>query len=157
MTFFSRSSSESVVAGLCISLGVGVAIYLSPKDEYFAGNFAYFWLPHAVILAVLVLIRARFASVAACAFVMTAYLVAFDTWVSTLSPRDGLAWVGYLFALPGAAVGAIVSVLVLARVPVRNVLRGAGSISIVTALLTVAGLSANQAVLCATVMHCALR
>jgi hypothetical protein len=151
MTFSSRYSNESLGAAICIGCGVGASVVLSPKDEYFLGNFAYYWLPQAAIIVVLCLTKARPAIVAACALVLAIYLVAFDTWVATLPARDGaLAWVGYLFALPGAAVGAIASVLI----PVPNALRGAASMAMVTALLTITGLSASQAILCTTVMHC---
>lgn len=148
----SRLSPAALIATVSIGCGVAVSVFFSPKDEYFLGNFAYFWLPQAAIVGLLLVMRAHLAAVAACAVILAAYLAAFGAWVSTLPASQALVWLGYLFSLPGAAIGAFVAVFV----PAPHAMQSTPGVGLFAAALTFVGLSINQAVVCATVIHCPL-
>jgi hypothetical protein len=38
-------STDISIAVIGIALGLAVAVYISPKNQYFLGTFAYLWLP----------------------------------------------------------------------------------------------------------------
>lgn len=61
-----------------------------------------------------------------------------------------MAWLGYVFSLPGAGVGAIAGAIYLKRQePMRALVAGA-----IVGLFTLVGLAANQLIVCKTVMYC---
>ncbi len=74
----------------------------------------------------------------------------FDAWVFTRTHPDSMAWLGYVFSLPGAVVGAVLVALLLQRQP--NL--GSIAASLLAAASVAAGIAINQAVVCSTVMYC---
>jgi hypothetical protein len=147
-----KLTAENQVATLCVITGVGVAFVLAPRDSYLFmfGNVAFFWLPQAIVLGILIPLSSRSAVVSGTAIVLALYLAAFGAWVFSSPRPDSMAWLGYIFSLPGAGVGALIGLFVVRR---RNFSTAftAGAIS---ALCTLFGLIANQALICGTVMYC---
>lgn len=147
-----KLATENQVATLCVVLGVAVAFALAPRDSYLFmfGNVAFFWLPQAIILGVLIPLSSRAAVISGTAIVLALYLATFGAWVFSRVPPDSMAWLGYIFSLPGAGLGALIGMLVVRQ---RNF--GTAFIAgIVSALYTALGLGVNQTLICNTVMSC---
>lgn len=144
------SPNENLFLLPSILSGVAVAALLSPKDAYFLGNFTFYWLPQAIVFAVLLFFVSRPAVLSGAAIVLAIYLALFGAWVFSRSHPESMAWLGYLFSLPGAGLGAIAGALYVKRHSyTRAAIAGA-----VAALFTFAGLALNQVVVCSTVMYC---
>lgn len=79
------------------------------------------------------------------------YFALYLAWVHS-QPADGLIWLGYVFSLPGAALGALIGAAIARdyRSRGRRVLIGIG------VLATALGIALNQATLCMTLMHCVI-
>lgn len=133
-----------------VLVGIAVAAWLSPKDAYFLGNFAFYWLPQAAVLATLLLRAARPAVLSGVAIALALYLGLYGAWVFSRPQPESLAWIGYLFSFPGGVIGAFASAALMTRM---HLMRAAMAAAAGT-LLTSAGLAANQWILCSTVMHC---
>lgn len=134
-----------------VLVGGIVAVAIAPWDSYFLPNFLWYWLPHMCILFPMWLLRTRPAALAGTATVLALYLGAFDLWVLAQGHFEGLAWLGYLFSLPGAMLGAL-----LATVWLRDRDWTAVWVGLATAGLVLTGLTANQFIVCNTVMSCGL-
>ncbi|MEI2812656.1 MAG: hypothetical protein V9E91_02260 [Burkholderiaceae bacterium] len=144
------SWSERLSLIMSVLAGLLVSIWLSPWDTYFWGNFAIFWIPQLVILVVLLFFVTRQAVLTGIAAVLALYLALFSAWASSSSSHDGLTWLGYLFSLPGAGLGAIVGAIYLEGQTYRR----AFTYAAIAAMFTFVGLAINQAVMCSTVMYC---
>lgn len=119
-------------------------------DDYFLGNFVFYWLPQGFVFAVLLFFAPRPAVLSGVAVVLAAYLALFGAWVFSRPHQESMAWLGYLFSLPGAGIGAIAGALYVKRQSYeRAVFAG-----VVAALFTFAGLAINQLAVCSTVMSC---
>jgi ABC-type molybdate transport system permease subunit len=129
---------------------VFVSVILSPKDAYFISNVCFFWLPQLAVLAFSWPFRPSAAVVAGAALALAIYLGLFHAWVFSHSHPDSMAWLGYLFSLPGAAVGSILASLWLRD---RFIGRPIAA-SCIAAGVVFAGALLNQAIVCATVMDC---
>lgn len=79
------------------------------------------------------------------------YFALYTAWVYS-QPPDGLIWLGYVFSLPGAVLGGLLGGAI-ARDHRKRPARVALGIGL---LATSLGLAANQALLCSTLMHCAI-
>lgn len=144
------SPNESLALLPSVLAGVVVAALLSPKDVYFMGNFAFYWVPQGVVFAVLLFFVSRPAVLSGVAVVLALYLALYGAWVFSRPHPESMAWLGYLFSLPGAGLGAIAGALYVKRQSyTRAAIAGA-----VAALFTFAGLALNQLVVCSTVMYC---
>jgi len=141
---------EIVAAWVSAAIGLFVAALLSPWNRYFLGNLAEFWLPHAVMLFVLLALRCRPGVIAGVALVLACYLAAYAMWVQSLSGVQGLVWLGYTFSLPGAAIGALVGFGVMRERPMGGAAMAMGA----GVGFTFVGLAMNQALICSTLMHC---
>lgn len=130
--------------------GVCLSAMLAPKDADFIPNVLFFWLPQLAVLALLWPLRPRGAVVAGAALALATYLGLFDAWVFSRSHPDSMAWLGYLFSLPGAAVGSILSALWLRG----RLTYGAIAVSCIAASLVLVGILINQTIVCKTVMYC---
>lgn len=135
-----------VVGGIS---GLIVAAALSPTGPYFWGNFRFYWLPHAAILGLMCWYRAPAALTGGVGLGLALYLAAFGWWVFSREHPDSMSWLGYLFSLPGGAIGAVIAMCWTFLHPKRNLetfLIGLGLVSL--------GIILNQSLLCATVMYC---
>ncbi|TWR59008.1 hypothetical protein FIV41_15800 [Pseudomonas marginalis] len=99
-----RSTGISI-AVVGIALGLAVAVYISPKNEYFLGNFTYLWLPQAAVLALALACKTSRESVGGIAIALALYLSVFAFWFSGRN-ADSMAWLGYFFSFHGALIGA---------------------------------------------------
>lgn len=144
-------TNESFALLLCVLAGVVVAIVLAPKDDYFLGNFMFWWIPQAIVLSILISFTSRPAVVSGAAVILAIYLAAYGAWISLSATNDnGLSILGYLFSLPGAVVGAIAGAFFIKQ---RNYLR-AVVVGSVVAASTLVGLALNQLLLCKTLIYC---
>ncbi|MEX6504711.1 hypothetical protein [Pseudomonas zhanjiangensis] len=143
------SIDEKPAAILCVLLGVLVAATIAPAGSYFFGNFIYFWLPQVGVFLLPVIVSSRPAVISGAALVSALYLAAFYSW-NYLNGPDSMAWLGYLFSLPGAAIGAVIGAL-----HIKNKLKSQAAY-VVTAIAasTFMGLAINQMLVCSTVMYC---
>jgi hypothetical protein len=143
------SIDEKTAALICVFIGVLVAAVIAPDDSSFFANFMFFWLPQAGIFVLLVIVYPRFAVISGAALILAFYLAAFDSWNSLNGP-ESMAWLGYLFSLPGAAIGAVAGAV---NIKNKTAYR-APHISTAIAAYTLTGLLINQTLVCSTMMHC---
>lgn len=144
------SGIERKLAVACVTLGGCISAVLAPKDSFFFPNFLFFWGSQVLILAFVLLFRPRAAVVAGIAFSLALYLGLFGAWLFTRTHPESMAWLGYVFSLPGAVVGAVLVALLLQRQP--NL--GPYAAVLLAAALVAAGIAINQVVVCSTVMYC---
>ena len=154
MAALSRRTTEISVTLACVGVGLVVSAALASKTSYALGNFIFFWLPQGSVLAVIALqslvIRSSIVAVGGASFVLAAYLFLFHGWVFSLSPHNGMAWLGYIMSMPGAAIGGLIS-----NVLVTKGKRGNPTIAFVAcAIGSFSGLAANQTMICSTQMYC---
>lgn len=131
-----------------IALVALAAGYLAPKGEYFLGNLAIYWVPIAVVLFALALSGARTGVLVGSAAVLTAFLFGFHAWAQAGASREWV-WGGYLFAMPGAAIGGLVAAVMQTH---RSLTFFYALIAALAA--TSAGLALNLGLLCATLIQC---
>lgn len=144
------SPNESLSLLPPVLAGVAVAALLSPKDGYFIGNFAFYWVPQAITLGVVLFFVSRPAVLSGVAVVLALYLALYGAWVFSRPHPESMAWLGYLSSLPGAGLGAIAGALYVKRQSYKK----AAIAGVVAASFTLVGLAANQIVVCSTVMYC---
>ena len=146
------SKMEITFTIFCISIGVAVATYFSPKDSFFLGNFSFYWLPQAVVLAILFIARYKLAIICGTALILSAYLACFHFWRFSKPHPESMAWLGYVFSFPGAAVGALFS----APIAKYFKIEGPFVLGVTALLITLVGLALNQTIICTTVMYCSV-
>ncbi len=152
MELYSTSIYKNVFAVFCILIGVAVAIYLSPKDSYFFENFIFYWLPQAIVIAILFIARYKVPIICGAALILSTYLVCFYLWIFSKPHPESMAWLGYVFSFPGAVIGALSSAPIAKRFEIKHsVLLGATAL-----VFTFIGLALNQALVCETVMYCSI-
>lgn len=144
------SSIEKQFAVACVALGSFVSAALAPKDSYFFPNFLFFWGSQVLILAFVLLFRPRAAVIAGIAFSLALYLGLFGAWIFTRSHPESMAWLGYVFSLPGAVVGAAI----VASLPQRRSNLGSLALGLAAAASVAGGIAINQFLVCSTLMHC---
>jgi hypothetical protein len=89
-----------------------LAAFLARHGALFVSNFAFFWLPTVATLLLVTIFRAPPAVTYGVAGAICAILVFYAIWVRTIPAQDSaLAWAGYLLCMPGAAAGAMASLL----------------------------------------------
>ena len=143
-------NSELRLAVVCVSLGACASAALAPKDSYFLPNFLFFWGSQILVLAFAVAFRLRPAFVAGVALSLALYVSLFGTWVFTRAYPDSMAWLGYMFSLPGAVIGlCLVASWLKTRPGVSPLASG-----LLAAASVAAGIAVNQTVVCGTVMYC---
>jgi len=145
-----QAHAERYAAIACVSLGLLVAVLLAPKNSFFLSNVGFYWASQLGVLALALLFKPRAAMVAGVALALAVYLAAFGAWLFTRTRPDAMAWLGYVFSLPGAVVGAIAAAALHGRRPgLRPLVAG-----IMAAALVLVGIALNQVVVCSTVMYC---
>lgn len=140
---------ERRVAAACVVLGIVVAIAASISERNPIVG-AVYYLPQAMALGVLMPFSFRPSVVSGAAVVLAAHLALFHSWVFSSSSPDPLTWLGYLFALPGAAIGAVLGALLLHRRPLHSSFQ----VGAISGLFTLGGLLTNQFLMCTSVMYC---
>lgn len=131
-----------------VTLAALAAGSLASHGEYFLGNFFIYWLPIAIVLAILAVTGAGLGVSAGSAVVLIAFLFGYHAWAQSVKSHEWV-WGGYLFAVPGAAIGGLVA----------SFLRMRRSLALVAAALialaaTATGLVLNMGLLCVTLIYC---
>lgn len=143
--------NERFVAIFVIFAGICTAIVIAPYNKYFLLNFLFYWGPQGIILSILYFGRIHLSIIAGSAFIMTLHLIAYDICISR--PSDAMAWLGYLFSIPGALVGAFIFGLYMKKYPYKyNLFIGLGG-----AFSTLVGIGIIQLYLCCSVLYCGFR
>jgi hypothetical protein len=143
-------SLERNAALLCVAAGFAIAASLSPWDRFFAPNLLFFWVPHIALLCCAALFRPRPAVIAGTALALAAYLAGYHVWVFSMKRPDSLAWLGYLFSLPGALLGAALAIGLFKERGGRSAMCA----GLATLALVLAGIAMNLGFVCARWMHC---
>lgn len=148
-----RISIQEIIFTLsCILIGVAAAVMIAPKNSYFFSNFTFYWLPQAVLLATLLITRCRLPVICGVALILSGHLVCFNFWISSKPHPDSMTWLGYLFSLPGAAIGAFSSALAVKHFKIDSSLILGG----IAFSFTLVGLILNQVFICTTLMYCTI-
>ncbi|NBF13449.1 hypothetical protein GV818_32920 [Pseudomonas sp. Fl4BN1] len=95
-------AAAAVLWGLLVAAGRA-----SNSGGYFWENFAFYWLPQALILGLLLLTRPPLALFTGVALALSAHLQLMSLWIS--SPIDVMGWLFYLFDFPGALIGTLIA------------------------------------------------
>jgi hypothetical protein len=143
---------EYLVAVTSIVIGIAVSAAFALKGPWFLSNLLFYWVPQACVLVLFCLYKPpRPAVFAGVALALAAYLGLFGVWLFSRHPPESMAWLGYLFSLPGAVVGSFLAIGRLARREEQRPL----VIGSAVGAAALVGIAANQAVVCGTVMYCA--
>jgi ABC-type Fe3+ transport system permease subunit len=141
---------EHLAAIASVAVGAAVSGFIAPKDSWFLPNLLFYWVPQLFVLAFFCLKPPRPAVFTGIALALSIYLALFAAWLLSRQRPESMAWLGYLFSLPGAVIGALVAIAWLDR---KNELR-AVNIGAVVGTATLLGIAVNQAVVCSTVLYC---
>jgi hypothetical protein len=145
--------TEARWADIGIACCVGMAYALAPKDESFLSNAMFYLVSQILVVIIALIFQPRPAAVGGVAIAISLYLAAFWAWTQTIPPRlSGLVWLGYLFSLPGAVLGALV---IIGWLKTRPQMASFAAFCISVAAVIV-GVSINQAAVCKTVMYCTI-
>lgn len=146
-------SAEAWSAILGVALGVAVSMKLAlgvPGIDFFVVNTLGFWIPQLVVLGLLLLFKPRPAVVAGVAGVLAIYCWVYAAGIRSTNDREGLAYLGYVFSFPGAAIGASFIGQQLHLHPVNNAITAA----VAAAFVVASGIFVNQVMICHTVIYC---
>lgn len=143
-------SRENSLVIFGIAAGVTVSAVLAPKDDYFFSNFGFFCLSQIGALLLLLPFKPRPAAIGGAALALAIYLAAFGYWLFSRQHPESMAWLGYLFSLPGALIGGVLGSLWLTR---RSDLQWFTTTAL-AAGFTLAGALFGQSAVCSTLMYC---
>lgn len=143
MVFIKKINFELYLALICILLGLGVSVVISPKTCFFLSNFTFYWGSQLFVLALLLPFKPRPAIVAGTAISLAIYLTLFYVWLMSQQHPESLAWIVFIFSLPGATIASISIVLWFRKHPTFGPIQSA----LITSGATIAGIAINQAVL----------
>lgn len=140
------------LAAAALIPGLALAGMLSPKDSItlWAANIAFYGLPQLAVLALVLPFKPRPAIVVGISWGMAAYLAAFGLWVFTRTHPDSMAWLGYLFTMPAACIGAGLALSIQHHEPHLRPLAA----TIVALCCVLLAITCGQAVVCNTLMDC---
>ena len=148
-----KTKSNLIFHIACIGSGAVVASFLVRKGQYFFENMAFLWLPQAGILLCMWLLGAHLTAISGTALVLSLYLTVFEAHMfHNPGPDSALAWLGYLFSLPGAGIGALVGTAIIKSRKIHKTTVA----SMVAVISTLIGLAINQTAICNTVLYCGL-
>jgi integral membrane sensor domain MASE1 len=125
-------------------ISIIIAIILSPKNIYFLGNFAYYWLPQAIVFILLFVFKLRLAVIAGAAIALTLSLIGYSMF------KDSMAWIGYVFIIPAGFLGALTYGLITKS----KITTPYDEVIISSTVCTIIGIGIVQLILCSTVMYC---
>ncbi|WP_025130736.1 hypothetical protein [Pseudomonas sp. PH1b] len=91
-------------------------------SDYFWSNFAWYWLPQALILGLLLLTRPSLALFTGVALALSAHLQLMCLWIN--APEDVMGWLFYLFDFPGALIGTLIARYRARRIAPEQWLKG---------------------------------
>jgi len=143
--------NEKIIAIVLLIISLIVAIISSPKNTYFLSNFLWYWIPQAIVIGLLLAFKFRLAIIAGAILALTIDLALYEIWTnSSKDPMIANVWVGYLFTIPGAFIGAL-----LYGLKIKNkVSISYKKVIINSTIFTIIGIGIMQLILCSTVMYC---
>ena len=144
------SKFELIAAITCVLVGLCVAVAISPKNTFFLQNVAFYWGSQLCVIVCMLPFKPRPAIVAGSAISLAIYLALFNAWLTSQQHPESLAWLGYIFSLPGAVVAGIAVVLWHRRLQSMNAVKT----SLTAAVVTATGIAINQTIICSTLLHC---
>ncbi|QFR43041.1 hypothetical protein [Sulfurimonas xiamenensis] len=146
--------NEHSVARIIVLLGIITAIVIAPKNHFFLPNFLYYWLPQGVIIGLLFLAKMRASVITGCSLTMTTFLISYAILMSSTSePSAAMAWIVYLFSIPGALIGAFIFGMTAKKLQYNSsIVVGIGSL-----ISTLIGVGIIQLAFCCTVMYCGFK
>lgn len=143
--------NEKFITIVLIMISVIVAIVASPKTTYFLGNFLWYWLPQAIVIGLLFAFKFRLAIIAGAIIALTIDLALYVTWTNlSKDPMVANVWIGYLFTIPGAFIGALLYGLTIKNKTSYSYKK----IIINSTIFTIIGIGIIQFILCSMVMYC---
>jgi hypothetical protein len=147
-----RSTTLEYLTALCgLALGLLVAYLFAIKSEIWLANMLFYWVPQAAVMLLFCMYKPpRPAFFSGLSLALTAYLALFGWWLFSRQQPESMAWLGYLFSLPGAVVGGLLAVSWLAK----NQGRGMAAAMSLAAASAGLGIAVNQLLVCSTVMYC---
>ena len=145
-----RPNNEVMLAISCIAIGMAVAATLAPRDAFFLPNFLFFWGTQVAIIALAALLKPRPAVLGGVSLALAIYLGSFGAWLFTRTHPESMAWLGFVFSLPGAAIAAV-GVTLWQK---NQVIYGPIRACLFATCAVLLGVSLNQVVVCSTVMYC---
>jgi len=143
--------NEKFIAIVLLIISLTVAIISSPKNTYFLSNFLWYWIPQAIVIGLLFAFKFRLAIIAGAILALTIDLALYEIWTnSSKDPMIANVWVGYLFTIPGAFIGAL-----LYGLKIKNkVSISYKKVIINSTIFTIIGIGIIQFILCSTVVYC---
>lgn len=143
--------NEKFIAIVLLIISFTVAIISSPKNTYFLSNFLWYWIPQAIVIGLLFAFKFRLAIIAGAILALTIDLALYEIWTnSSKDPMIANVWVGYLFTIPGAFIGAL-----LYGLKIKNKISiSYKKVIINSTIFTIIGIGIIQFILCSTVMYC---
>ena len=139
---YERNEKSTTIFLLLISLIV--AVLLSPKDAYFLANFSYYWLPQAIVYALLFALKFRLAVIAGAIIALTISLIGYAMF------NDSVAWIGYIFIVPVGFFGSMSYGFFLKSKETVSFSEALVS----TTFCTITAIAIAQFILCSSVMYC---
>jgi hypothetical protein len=102
-----RYKQEVSWARVAVLAGMVLAVTLCGWNEILI----YAWVPQGLLLLLMSLLGARPAAIGGAAIALAVFLGCFAWWVRTYAENDGMAWLLYLFSLPGGVLAGIAAAL----------------------------------------------
>lgn len=150
LNFQMTRNTERYFAIAGIFLGLAISYLLAPKDAYFLSNIVFYWGSQICVLICVWPFKPRAMIIAGISTALAIYLGTFGVWLFTRNHPESIAWLGYVFSLPGAWVGALIAIVFLhLQTKPRPIVAG-----IVAAGITLVGIAISQTIVCSTVMYC---
>ncbi len=135
---------EKQVAWGAVLAGFAIAAFIWRGRDMM--NLVVTWVPQAIVIVAMLFLGARPAALTGAAVVLAGYLGFFHYWIYTYYQGDGLAWLLFVFTMPGAFVGGILATRWLRDRDGWS----EKSAAIAAAVFVIAGIAVNQ--LCVWVM-----
>ena len=144
-------TNEKSITIVLFIISLIVAIVSSPKTAYFLSNFLWYWVPQAIVISLLYVFKFRLAIIAGAILALTIDLALYEIWTNlSKDPMVANIWIGYLFTIPGAFVGAVLYGLKIKH----EVSISYKEVIISSTIFSVIGIGIIQFILCSTVMYC---
>ncbi|WP_146205865.1 hypothetical protein [Azospirillum sp. TSH58] len=143
-------SAETCWAAVGITCCISVALALAPKSDWFLKNALFYLVTQMLVVLAALIGRPRPSAIGGVAVAASLYLAAFGMWAK--AAKDSMAWLGYVFSLPGAILGALAIVFWLKS---KSQMAPFTTFCI-SAVAVIFGVSINQTAICKTLMYCSI-
>ena len=137
---------------IVIAVGIILAVAISPKNSYFFINFAYYWVPQAIIIFILMyLFKFRLALIVGTSIALTFILIYFKLWVNSSSdPMAANIWLAYPVTIAGTFLTTSIYGLLTKSMFSISLMKEI----LVTIIVALSGFGAAMLLLCLSLIHC---